>query len=36
MGVELVSDVLLYEEMKLCMFNGSYLFLVYLGYFVGY
>ncbi len=35
-GVELVSDVLPYEEMKLRMLNGSHSFLAYLGYLAGY
>lgn len=35
-GVELVADVLPYEEMKLRMLNGSHSFLAYLGYLAGY
>ncbi|PJG59262.1 mannitol dehydrogenase family protein [Aeromonas cavernicola] len=35
-GVELVSDVVPYEEMKLRMLNGSHSFLAYLGYLAGY
>lgn len=35
-GVELVDDVLPYEEMKLRMLNGSHSFLAYLGYLAGY
>lgn len=35
-GVELVNDVLPYEEMKLRMLNGSHSFLAYLGYLAGY
>lgn len=35
-GVELVMDVLPYEEMKLRMLNGSHTFLAYLGYLAGY
>lgn len=35
-GVELVQDVLPYEEMKLRMLNGSHSFLAYLGYLAGY
>lgn len=35
-GVELVSDVLPYEEMKLRMLNGSHSFTAYLGYLAGY
>ena len=35
-GVELVHDVLPYEEMKLRMLNGSHSFLAYLGYLAGY
>ncbi|QMV16198.1 mannitol dehydrogenase family protein [Vibrio spartinae] len=35
-GVELVADVLPFEEMKLRMLNGSHSFLAYLGYLSGY
>ncbi|MCP4182525.1 MAG: mannitol dehydrogenase family protein, partial [Hyphomicrobiales bacterium] len=35
-GVELVQDVLPFEEMKLRMLNGSHSFLAYLGYLAGY
>lgn len=35
-GVELVEDVLPFEEMKLRMLNGSHSFLAYLGYLAGY
>lgn len=35
-GVELVDNVLPYEEMKLRMLNGSHSFLAYLGYLAGY
>ena len=35
-GVQLVSDVLPWEEMKLRMLNGSHSFLAYLGYLAGY
>ncbi|XBS68013.1 fructuronate reductase [Acerihabitans sp. KWT182] len=35
-GVELVREVLPYEEMKLRMLNGSHSFLAYLGYLAGY
>lgn len=35
-GVELVQDVLPYEEIKLRMLNGSHSFLAYLGYLAGY
>ena len=35
-GVQLVSDVLPFEHMKLRMLNGSHSFLAYLGYLGGY
>ncbi len=35
-GVQLVDDVLPFEEMKLRMLNGSHSFLAYLGYLAGY
>ncbi len=35
-GAELVSNVLVFEEMKLRMLNGSHSFLAYLGYLAGY
>ena len=35
-GVEFVSNVVPYEEMKLRMLNGSHSFLAYLGYLAGY
>ncbi|MBN3081783.1 fructuronate reductase [Pectobacterium polaris] len=35
-GVQLVHDVLPFEEMKLRMLNGSHSFLAYLGYLAGY
>ena len=35
-GVELVDNVLPYEEMKLRMLNGSHSYLAYLGYLAGY
>ncbi|AHG18694.1 D-mannonate oxidoreductase [Chania multitudinisentens RB-25] len=35
-GVQLVNDVLPYEQMKLRMLNGSHSFLAYLGYLGGY
>jgi fructuronate reductase len=35
-GVELVQEVLPFEEMKLRMLNGSHSFLAYLGYLAGY
>ncbi|MBB1201603.1 fructuronate reductase [Enterobacteriaceae bacterium 89] len=35
-GVQLVSDVLPWEQMKLRMLNGSHSFLAYLGYLAGY
>ncbi|WP_127960059.1 mannitol dehydrogenase family protein [Serratia microhaemolytica] len=35
-GVQLVSDVLPFERMKLRMLNGSHSFLAYLGYLAGY
>lgn len=34
-GVIFVGDVEFYEDMKLCMFNGSYVFFVYFGVFGG-
>ncbi|MEW5561434.1 fructuronate reductase [Enterobacter asburiae] len=35
-GVQLVEDVLPWEQMKLRMLNGSHSFLAYLGYLAGY
>ncbi|WP_436856537.1 mannitol dehydrogenase family protein [Citrobacter tructae] len=35
-GVQMVSDVLPWEEMKLRMLNGSHSFLAYLGYLAGF
>lgn len=35
-GVQLVDDVLPFEEMKLRMLNGSHSYLSYLGYLAGY
>lgn len=35
-GVQLVQDVLPWEQMKLRMLNGSHSFLAYLGYLAGY
>ncbi|MCS2170525.1 fructuronate reductase [Scandinavium sp. TWS1a] len=35
-GVQLVNDVLPWEQMKLRMLNGSHSFLAYLGYLAGY
>ena len=35
-GVQLVDDVLPFEQMKLRMLNGSHSFLAYLGYLAGY
>ena len=35
-GVQMVQDVLPWEQMKLRMLNGSHSFLAYLGYLVGY
>ncbi|MEH2920406.1 mannitol dehydrogenase family protein [Samsonia erythrinae] len=35
-GVQMVPDVLPFEEMKLRMLNGSHSFLAYLGYLAGY
>lgn len=35
-GAEFVKDVVLFEEMKLRMLNGSHSFLAYLGYLGGY
>lgn len=35
-GVQLVDDVLPWEQMKLRMLNGSHSFLAYLGYLAGY
>lgn len=35
-GVQLVKDVLPWEQMKLRMLNGSHSFLAYLGYLAGY
>lgn len=35
-GVEMVNDVMPYEQMKLRMLNGSHSFLSYLGYLAGY
>lgn len=35
-GVQMVSDVLPWEQMKLRMLNGSHSFLAYLGYLAGY
>ena len=35
-GVQMVKDVLPWEQMKLRMLNGSHSFLAYLGYFAGY
>jgi len=35
-GVQMVNDVLPWEEMKLRMLNGSHSFLAYLGYLAGY
>lgn len=35
-GVQLVNDVLPFEQMKLRMLNGSHTFLAYLGYLAGY
>lgn len=35
-GVEMVADVMPFEQMKLRMLNGSHSFLAYLGYLAGY
>jgi mannitol-1-phosphate/altronate dehydrogenase len=35
-GVQMVQDVLPWEQMKLRMLNGSHSFLAYLGYLAGY
>ncbi|STE54324.1 oxidoreductase yeiQ [Escherichia coli] len=35
-GVQMVNDVLPWEEMKLRMLNGSHSFLAYLGYLSGF
>lgn len=35
-GVEMVNDVMPWEQMKLRMLNGSHSFLAYLGYLAGY
>ncbi|WP_336706962.1 MULTISPECIES: mannitol dehydrogenase family protein [unclassified Cedecea] len=35
-GVEMVDDVVPYEQMKLRMLNGSHSFMAYLGYLAGY
>lgn len=35
-GVEMVEDVMPFEQMKLRMLNGSHSFLAYLGYLAGY